>query len=246
MTKLKKHFVVLASIMAGFIVVTAGAQPGPPPRPSFDGAMAKLFGDNTGFSATLEFHCTQSSGDEMIMPGKVAYSVDKSRFEMDMTKMQGGHLPPQAAAQMKQMGMARMTMISRGDKKLSYVVYPDMKAYVVNATQEASAAPSEYKAETTKLGEETIDGHDCIKNKVVVTGPDGVKHESTVWNASDLKLFPLKIQSTGDKGMAVVMLFKDVKLEKPDDAQFDLPGDFTKYDDVMTLMMSRIKAAQQQ
>jgi hypothetical protein len=240
---MKKHLVVLASVIAGLTVVTADAQPPQPPRPSFDGATTKLFGDNTAFSATMEFHCTQSPGNEIIMLGRVAHLVDKSRFDMDMSKMQGGHMPPKAAAQMKQMGMGRMTTITRSDKKLSYLIYPDMKAYVEMATQETSAAPSEYKAEVTKLGEETIDGHDCIKNEVVVTGPDRVTHESTVWNASDLKQFPVKIQTNPGKGMPVVILFKDVKLDKPDAAQFDLPADFTKYDDMMSLMMSRARGA---
>jgi hypothetical protein len=39
------------------------------------------------------------------------------------------------------------------------------------------------------------------------------------------------------------MLFKEVKLDKPDDAQFEPPADFTKYDDVMNLMMSRARSA---
>jgi len=238
---MKKHLAVLASLIVGFALTTLHAQPGPPPGPSFDGAMAKLFGDHTGFSATMEFHATRPTGDEITMPGKIACLEGKSRFDMDMSKMQGGHMPPQAAAHMKQMGMGRMTTITHRDKKLSYLIYPDMKAYVEITAREAGADPADYKTEVTKLGEETIDGHDCIKNKVVVTGPDGFKHESTVWNASDLKQFPVKIQTKSEKGMAMVMLFKEVKLEKPDAAQFDLPADLTKYDDMMSLMMSRAR-----
>jgi hypothetical protein len=243
MPNLKKHLVVLAIVLAGFTVATAGAQPASPPGPSFDGAIDKLFGDNAAFSATMEFHYTKSPGNEMTMPGKIAHVADKSRFDMDMSKMQGGHIPPQAAAQMQKMGMSRMTTITLTDKKLSYIIYPDMKAYMEVATRETNAAPSEYKAATTRLGEETIDGHACIKNKVVVTGPDGVAHESTVWNASDLKLFPVKIQTDSAKGTAMTMLFKDVKLDKPAAAQFDLPAEFTKYNDMMSLMMSRTKGA---
>jgi hypothetical protein len=244
-TIMKKTFVVLAAVMVAFTGVKVGAQPRqpPPPNPGFNGAIAKLFGDNTAFSATMEFHFTQAPGNEMITPGKVAHLVDKYRFDMDISKVQGGQMPPQAAAQMKQMGMSRMTTITRTDKKLSYILYPDMKAYVEIATQEPTAAPSDYKAAANKLGAETIDGHDCVKNKVVVTGPDGVAHESTVWNASDLKQFPVKIQTSSEQGIAVVMLFKDVKLDKPDAAQFDVPSDFTKYKDMTTLMMSRIKGA---
>lgn len=240
---MKKHLVVLVIIMVGFTLVKAHAQPGSSPRPDFDGAMTKLFGDNTKFSATMEFHVSRPSGDEIIMPGKIAVLEKASRFDMDILNMQGAHLPPQAVEQMKQMGMGRMATITRRDKKLCYIIYPDMKAYVEVASQASSAEPSEYKAEVTKLGDEGIEGHDCIKNKVVVTGPDGVAHESTVWNAADLKQFPVKIQTKSEKGMAMVMLFKDVKLGKPDAAQFEVPTDFTKYDNMMNMMMSRAKAA---
>jgi outer membrane lipoprotein-sorting protein len=157
--------------------------------------------------------------------------------------MQGSHIPPQAAARMKQMGMSKVTMIIRGDKGFSYMVYPDMKAYTEMTGREKYKAASEYKADVTKLGEETVDGHDCVKNKVVVTDPTGPTRESTVWNATDLKKFPVKIQMTSEKGNVTVVLFKDVKLEKPDDAQFDPPSDFKKYDDMMSLMMSRARGA---
>jgi hypothetical protein len=242
-TIMKRHLFLLASVMVGIVAATADAQPGKPPGPGFDGAMTKLFGDNDTFSATMDFHITQPSGKEMMMPGKIANMGDKSRFDMDMSNMQGVDIPPQAAAQMKQMGMSRMSAISRRDKKLSYIIYPDMKAYVEMPAQDTSAAPSDYKEVATKLGEETVDGHVCVKNKVVVTGPDGVAHESIVWNASDLKQFPVKIQTQDEKGMNVVMLFKDVKLEKPDSAQFEPPADCTKYKDMMGLMMSRARGA---
>ena len=44
----------------------------------------------------------------------------------------------------------------------------------------------------------------------------------------------------------MVMLYKDVKLEKPDASQFDIPADFTKYDSMMSLMMSRAKGMRPQ
>ena len=37
----------------------------------------------------------------------------------------------------------------------------------------------------------------------------------------------------------MVMLYKEVKLEKPDAAQFDPPADFQKFDSMMNLIMSR-------
>jgi hypothetical protein len=255
---MKRNHVVLASVVVGFAAFTAGAQPGMMPAPGFDGAIAKLFGDNTAFSASMEFHYTippgevfvpstdcgtpvsvkrHYAGGEGMMPGQVAMLDGKSRFDMDFSNAQGEGSPAQAPAFMKGTRMDKTITIARHDKKLSYEIYPDMKAYTEEATQETNGTPADYKAESTVLGEETIDGHDCIKNKVVVTGPDGVKHESTVWNATDLKKFPVKIQTTDEKGVAGVMLFKDVKLDRPDAAQFDPPADFTKYNDLMNLLL---------
>jgi hypothetical protein len=100
--------------------------------------------------------------------------------------------------------------------------------------------------ESTELGKESVDGHACVKNKVTVTDKAGKAHESTVWNATDLKNFPVKI-TTSEAGAATTMLFKAVKLEKPDPAQFEPPAGFKKYDSLMALMqqemMSRMGGA---
>jgi len=93
--------------------------------------------------------------------------------------------------------------------------------------------------EVTELGKEKAQGHDCIKNKVVVTDADGSKHESTVWNAPGMKKFPVKIHSK-EQGKEVVMAFKEVKLEKPEASQFEPPSGYTKYTSVMALMQAEM------
>jgi hypothetical protein len=241
---MKKNLFVLGFLIVGFTAATARAQfGGPPAAPSLDGAMAKLFGNNSGFSATVEFHTSKpagaGAGREMNMTGKMAHLDDKSRFEMDLAS---ANLPPQAVQHMKQMGMTKVVELTRHDHSQKIMLYPDLNAYVVMQIPGTNAPVSEYKSETSKLGEETIDGHACIKNKVVVTGPNEFMKESTVWNALDLKEFPIKIETTDKQGQEVVMLFKDVKLEKPAAALFDPPANFTKYDDMMSLMRSRMQA----
>jgi hypothetical protein len=203
--------------------------------------MAKLFGDNSAFSATMEMQTKDpSSGETMTMPGQISFAEGKSRFEMDMTKMRGGKMRPEAAAQMKAMGMDSMVMISRPDKKVTYMVYPGLQAYVENALPESEAATpaSDYKIETTELAKETVDGHPCVKNKTVVTDSKGDKHESIVWNASDLKNFPIKIEQT-EEGHAMTMLFKDIKLAKPEASVFDPPAGCARYDSMQAMMMKR-------
>ncbi|MGA2853290.1 MAG: DUF4412 domain-containing protein [Verrucomicrobiota bacterium] len=232
---------LLRAFLPGIVCLNlaAFAQPGPPRGPQFTGAMDKLFGENQSFSATLEMQTADTSGGTMTMPGKIMFDSGKSRFEMDMTQAKGGQMPPDAAAQMKAMGMDRTVMIGRPDKKVAYMIFPGMKSYVENALSdsETTTATSDFKVETTELGKDTVDGHPCVKNKVIVTGKDGTPHESTVWNATDLKNFPVKIQTT-EQGHKMTMLYKDITLSKPDASVFEPPSDYTKYDSIQGMMQA--------
>jgi hypothetical protein len=246
---MKKYIHVLTAAVLSLILTPAQAQPGmrggmggPPSGPRFGGDMAKIFGENSAYSANLEMHTGGgAAGAEVTMPGKLAYLEGKTRFEMDMTEMKGGNMPPQAAAQMKQMGMDKIITISRPDKNITCLIYPGLQAYVEMPIPDPDAAKpaSDFKSEATELGKETVDGHACVKNKIIVTDKAGKSHESTVWNATDLKNFPVKIE-TSEGGTTATMLFKDVKFDRPDAAQFEAPAGFKKYDSMMTMMQQEM------
>jgi hypothetical protein len=238
---MKKHLIILAAVIIGFAHSSSLAQPGmrggmggPPPGPQFGGSMAKLFGNNSAFSATMELQ-GEAAPRNRPMTGKIAVDQGKSRFEMDMSA---------ADPHMKEMGMDKMVMVSRPDKKVTYMLFPGMQAYVENPLRDLAAAKpeSDFKVEITELGKETVDGHPCVKNKAVVTDDQGNKTESTLWNATDLKDFPVKIETT-QEGKKTTMLFKDVKLSKPDASLFEAPADHKKYDSMMSLMMERMGGA---
>lgn len=208
-----------------------GGMSGPPRGPNFTGGMGKLFGNNGSFSATMEVQAEGMPANQA-PTGKIAVDMGKSCFEVNVP----GNDPRMAA-----MGMDKMVMISRPDKQVTYTVFPGMNAYIETPMPNPAAAKpeSDYKIEVTELGKETVDGHPCVKNKAVVTDDAGNKTESTLWNATDLKDFPVKIE-TAQGGQKSTMLFKNVKLEKPDAALFDPPADDKKYDNMMSLMMERM------
>lgn len=218
-----------------------GGMGGPPPGPSLSGSLKKVFGEHTAFSANLEMQVKEGTGDTMTIPGKMASLDGKSRLEMDMAQMKGGQMPAEAAASMKEMGMDKMVTISRPDKKVLYLIYPGLKAYAENPLNDPDAGKpeSDFKLEVTELGKETMDGHPCAKNKVIVTDKEEKKHEFIVWNATDLKKFPVKIETT-ERGNTMVMLFKDVKLAKPEASLFDPPSDYKKHDNIMSLMQQEM------
>lgn len=224
----------------------AGGGMAGPPQPRFGEAMTRLFSQNSNFTANVNMEMKMQDST-MTMPGKLAFSGGKSRFEMDTTKMKGANIPPGAAEQMKQMGMAEMVSITRPDKKESYIIYPGLKAYAVMPTNEGeskdSPAADKSDIKKTELGKETVDGHPATKSKVLVKDADGKETEFTVWNASDLKDFPIKME-TVNEGVPSTISYTEVKLEKPDDALFEPPADFQRFNDVgamvREMMMKRM------
>ncbi len=242
---MKKSIFILVTSFIGLGLMPASAQFGPPggaPQgPRFDGAMDKLLGANQTFSATLEFQTTERRGENITMPGKLSFDNGKSRFEMNMSETKGTKMPPDAAEQLKSMGMDTMISISRPDKKTICMIYPGLHSYAEMPAPDAAAKsdPADSKIETTEIGKETVDGHSCVKNKVTVTDKDGTKHESTVWNASDLKNFPIKIITT-EQGQNSTMLYRNISFTKPAASSFEAPNGFTKYDNIQTMMQTEI------
>jgi hypothetical protein len=104
---------------------------------------------------------------------------------------------------------------------------------------EGKVDETQLKIEITELGKETLEGHPCVKHKVVVTDTNGKQHESTVWNATDLKKFPVRIE-TGEGNAKARMNLTNVKFDKPDAKLFDPPANFTRYENVQTMMQQAV------
>jgi hypothetical protein len=168
----------------------------------------------------------------------------KIRADIDMGRVKSKDMPPEAAASLKQMGMDKMVSIVRPDKKLTIIIYPTVKSYaeIPMSKEDAADLDKKYTLQSTKIANETIDGHACQKNKVIVTGENGEKHEAIVWNASDLKQFPVQMQMNQPEAN-VVMRYNNVQLVRPNGAQFEAPAGFTKYNSVEKLMQDGMMKA---
>lgn len=247
---MKKRLFPLATLVLCVVLPTIHAQPGPraagtvnamPHGPDFAGPAGSLFSGNPSFTAYLETLSTNSAGGgPVIFDGKIAVSGAESRFEIDMTKTASARANPQHAANLVKMGLDKIIVISRPDLKISDVVYPGFNAYAEMPPARATeASPGGFKTDITRLGGETLDGHPCVKNKVVVTDDKGNARTFTVWNAADLKNFPIKIEQT-DNGVVATMTFTDVKFGNVEAGQFEPPADATKYTSIGALMQHEI------
>jgi hypothetical protein len=153
-------------------------------------ALSKLFGKNTAFSAKGEMQVTDNSKREVsFWPMDFSLLNKKIRVEIDLAQTRNKGVPAQMGGMLKQMGMSQVVSIIRPDKGLVYVIYPDQQAMFSMALPKEDSEGSEKAPKITKtpLGKETVDGHPCTKNNVVITDSAGQSTEAITWDASDLQ-----------------------------------------------------------
>jgi len=228
-----KRFFLTLTLAAS--IASASAQLGAP-QTGINAAMLKLFGDTKAFTAKADARLLDKDQKEVSsMPMTMALRDGKLRAEMDLSEMKNGSIPPEASAMMKQAGMDKMITVVRQDKKTTIISYPGLKSYAEVPFSETEAADE--KVEFTDVGKEPIDGHPCVKKKLSSTDSKGRPQEAFVWQATDLKNFPVQIQMAQRRNTLIVK-FQPPKLEAPDDALFDTPAGFTKYNSVQDLMQA--------
>lgn len=129
-----------------------------------------------------------------------------------------------------------MIMINRPDKGVNWQLFPKSMKYVetpikpVTDTEKGAPLlinPKDIKVESEKLGEETVDGHPCIKWKITMTMPDGKPFVYYSWGAQDLKNFAIKKEFETTPTESMVIEYSNVVLGDPDSSVFEIPAGYT-------------------
>jgi hypothetical protein len=214
---------LLVHTAANAQIPTAGSPTG------LNAAFVKLFGNVPGFSARLDTQVLDKSDKEWVrMPMQFAALDNKVRMDINLEQTTSRDLPASTISGLKNAGMERIISIFRPDQKMTLILYPGSKRYMTMALAkgESEAMQKGLQMEKTALGKEKIDGHACVKNKVVIKNQQGPVLEAITWNAADLQDLPIQIE-TKEKDKRVIMRFTQVQLAKPDAKQFDVPADYT-------------------
>lgn len=206
------------------------------PNSAFDVGFTRLFGDIKAFSARADISLKESTGLTTLSAG-FAMLDEKIRMDMDLGQIKGPSIPEGMAEQLKTMGMDKLATIVDKQTKRMQLLYPTAKAYadMPLPKEQAAALEKEPKMERTELGKEKVEEHDCTKYRYTFTDEQGTKREALVWQATKLKDFPVKIQTT-DKGNEVTILYKGIKFDRPAAELFAAPAGYTKYGSLMELM----------
>ena len=215
------------------------------PKTDSNEQLGLLFGKNTAFTATADMSVSGKKSDNMSMEMDYAMLDGKVRTQMDMTKAKMGAKQSDGMEQMAAMGLNMIVTLVRPDKKMTYMMYPGLSGYCefpqTIGGQGTNAPP---KIEKTELGKETIDGHPCVKNKVVITTDDGKQYEMFTWQATDMKDFPIKSEMKSGND-TITTVFKNIKLTAPPASLFEIPANLKKYGSMQEMMMSGMQKMMQ-
>jgi len=236
-----KRFACTVCGLVSLASVSWAQMPGGKPPPDPCAALAKFFSRDAAFTASAKVVVTaKKARDNQTMVMHFAVSGRKMRNEMDMTKM--GGVRASDVEGMKQMGMDQMVVLALPEKPATYMMFPNLKSYCDMPT--SGKGNPEGKVEKTELGSDTVEKHACKKSKLTFTDKDGQTAEAMVWEATDLKDFPIQYQ-TVENEQTTTTTFSDIKMEKPDASLFDLPADYKKYGNMQALMMGNMQRLMQ-
>jgi hypothetical protein len=192
---------------------------------------AKFYGGNTNFTATR------------VITIRWGASLEKKQTAMAFSE---GNLREETAPSKD---VPAMVLIRRPDKDTIYRYWTDKSNILIEQefrstlSREASSIPS--IKEKSDVGQETMNGHPCIK--CTATVQEGNRTVGwTIWEATDLNRFPIRIEFASGKSTKTVE-FTNVTIGKPDPSLFEPPTDYKRLgrkfkstDEVAAFMLGQV------
>ena len=192
-------------------------------------ALNQLFGTNActaeSFSQTTSDTGRMSVAENFaLLDGNVRIETGSSQFKNAGLSQVDAHI----------YGLDKI-MIFRPDLRLCYIIYPQLKAYLVARTSTNSTGMELPTLRMEERGDEEVEGHPCVKRLAVLTGASGRKREILCWLARDLKYFPIRIRFTEENHLETTT-YRNIRFARTDHSLFEPPRDFTLCADMEELM----------
>lgn len=150
----------------------------------------------------------------MSVTSKIYHAENKDRMEMNV---QG----------------TNNIMINRMDKKLSWVLMPDQKAYMETSLEEGKKKSNDINScqiEQQPLGSETVNGFKATKSKIAMSCPDGLKYSGFMWITKEGIMTKLDSVAKTDRGdMPFKMELKNLNIARQDPRLFEIPAGYQAF-----------------
>lgn len=175
-------------------------------------------------------------------PDNFTATIVSQGMEMPMAKMGN-------KSRVENPAIKGVVTIVIADAKKTIMMNTNAKVYSEQVTQEQDQMTNMYDPdvvfEKKKVGNETIDGHPCVKYNTVYyrKSKPNEKHKAIIWEAQDLKEFPIQMEVTvpanpkyPGSGGKMIVKYKDVKLGAATASMFEVPPGYKKVNSVQEVM----------
>lgn len=200
--------------------------PAPPPAPAIP---AYLEFGRRDFSADLIMTSFKDKSILFISSGKLARRGPNFRSDIDIS-----NAIKEASPEARM--FSRMAFIEIAAEKRVYTLYPELKKYM--DAELVKPRGKEVRIDRERLGEETIDGHRCVRYRITITPEDGKPYGGLIWEAKNLDNFVIKAEFE-EQGVKSVIELRNVKFVTPPAVLFQVPKGFDRASNMMELMMGK-------
>jgi outer membrane lipoprotein-sorting protein len=163
---------------------------------------------------------------------KVEYSADNITETEQITMTAKVYSTPDKERREQEMGQMKHILITRLDKKVTWMLMPDHGMYMempLKDSNEKSPDMSNYKIEQSVVGKEEVNGVMATKNKIIMTDSQGNKFGGFMWTTKEGIMVKMDaIGKTEGSKMRIKMDLKNLKIGKQDPALFEIPEGMSK------------------
>lgn len=128
------------------------------------------------------------------------------------------------------------TIILRTDKKLAWVLMPEMKVYMeigYDALGGQSYDPQGMDYTLTSEGQDIVSGVKTTRYKMIAVGTDGKRFEGRIWLTAEGIIMKIDAESKDKGGAAQVrMELRNLKMGGLDKTLFEVPTGYSKMQDM--------------
>ena len=153
--------------------------------------------------------------------------VESKEGQMEMFIRQA----PQKMRMDMEMAGRTMTVITREDLGVNYMLMPQMNMYKEVKADEVMAGGANLSfSEVSEVGRETVSGYDCTKFKAKFTDAKGGRAGGYYWVSDDGILMKVDMiyQSRRQKGQRMVFTMTDLEIGEQDPSYFGVPDNYSK------------------
>ena len=197
--------------------------------PFLAAALSEVFTDSRAFSATAVL---QTAGDKagQGIPLGFATLNGNMRWFLNLDQARSSRLEPELVGMLRDAKLSQVLLIMR-PKTNAILAVPGLKQWFEFPLPKSEALTEKAGEKVgflqkNEVARETVEGHPCVKYRLSLPKDRGSNEQAFVWQATDMKNFPIKFQTTVN-GEPMTLTFRQVNQSSPDPRHFEAPAGYT-------------------